>query len=81
MLTAVESTFICTKESLLDEGLHSVDIFTCASSRMSHPEHTSGGSTNKFFQALTPMISRGGLCSTIWSHNAKTFKRVDPEVQ
>ena len=37
--------------------------------------------TNEFFQAFIRMISRRGLCSTIWSDNAKTFKRADHEIQ
>ncbi|XP_029209924.2 uncharacterized protein LOC114973693 [Acropora millepora] len=56
-------------------------IFTCASSRMIHLELTGDLSTNEFFQAFIRMISRRGLCSTIWSDNAKTFKRADHEIQ
>ena len=56
-------------------------IFTCASSRMTHLELTGDLSTNEFFQAFIRMISRRGLCSTIWSDNAKTFKRADREIQ
>ena len=55
-------------------------IFTCASSRMTHLELTGDLSTNEFFQAFIRMISRRGLCSTIWSDNAKTFKRADHEI-
>jgi len=44
-------------------------------------ELTSDLSTNEFFQALIRMISRRGLCSTIWSDNAKTFKCTDREIQ
>ena len=56
-------------------------IFTCASSRMTHLELTSDLSTNELFQAFIRMISRRGLCSTIWSDNEKTFKRADHEIQ
>ena len=56
-------------------------IFTCASSRMTHLELTGDLSTSEFFQAFIRMISRTGLCSTIWSDNAKTFKRADHEIQ
>ena len=56
-------------------------IFTCASSRMTHQELTGDLSTNEFFQAFIRMISTRALCSTIWSDNAKTFKRVDHEIQ
>ena len=56
-------------------------IFTYASSRMTHLELTGDLPTNKFFQAFIRMISRRGLCSTIWFDNAKTFKRADREIQ
>ena len=55
-------------------------IFTSASSRMTHLELTSDLSSSEFFQAFIRMISRRGLCSTIWSDNAKTFKRADREI-
>lgn len=44
-------------------------------------ELTGDLSTNEFFQAFIGMISRRDLCSTIWSDNAKTFKRADHEIQ
>lgn len=56
-------------------------IFTCASSCMTHLELTGDLSANEFYQAFICMISRRGLCSTIWSDNAKTFKRADHEIQ
>lgn len=56
-------------------------IFTCASSRMTHLELTGDLSTKEFFQAFLRMISRRGLCRTIWSDNAKTFKCADHEIQ
>ena len=42
---------------------------------------TSDLTTNEFFQALIRMISRRGLCKTIWSDNAKTFKSADRQLQ
>ena len=48
---------------------------------MVHLELTSDLSTNAFLQALNRMISRRGLCSTIWSDNAKTFKCVDRQIR
>ena len=48
---------------------------------MTHLELTGDLSTNEFFQALILIISRRGHCSTIWSDNAKTFKRADREIQ
>ena len=56
-------------------------IFISTSSRKTHLEFASDLSTNQFFQALIRLISRRGLCSTIWSDDAKTFKRVDREIQ
>lgn len=56
-------------------------ILTCASLRMVHLELTSDLSTNTFFQAFNRMISRRGLCSTIWSDNAKTFKCADRQIR
>ena len=56
-------------------------IFTCASSRMTHLELTGDLSTNEFFQAFIRMISRRGLCSTVWSDNAKTFRSADRKIQ
>ena len=58
-----------------------VCIFTCASSRMVHLELTSDLSTNVFLQAFNAMISRRGLCSTIWSDNTKTFKCADRQIR
>ena len=42
---------------------------------------TSDLTTNELFQALIRMISRRGLCKTIWSDNAKTFKSADRQLQ
>ena len=58
-----------------------VCIFTCASSRMVHLELTSSLSTNEFLQAFNRMISRRGICSTVWSDNAKTFKCADRQIR
>ena len=58
-----------------------VCIFTCASSRMVHLELTNNLTTNEFLQAFTRMTSRRGLCATIWSDNAKTFKAASDEVK
>ena len=56
-------------------------IFVCASPRITHLELTIDLSTNEFFQTLIRMISRRGLCSTIWSDNAKMFKSADRKIQ
>ncbi|XP_022807808.1 uncharacterized protein LOC111344814 [Stylophora pistillata] len=56
-------------------------IFTCASFCMTHLELTGDLSTKEFFPAFLRMIGRRGLCRTIWSDNAKTFKCADHEIQ
>ena len=48
---------------------------------MVHLELTSDLSTNAFLQAFNRMISRRGLCSTIWSDNAKNFKCADRQIR
>ncbi|XP_031560001.1 uncharacterized protein LOC116296171, partial [Actinia tenebrosa] len=58
-----------------------VCVFTCASSCMVHLELTNSLTTDEFLQALSRMTSRRGLCSTIWSDNAKTFKAASKEIQ
>ena len=70
---------VCTRESRLIESLRlhlHVRFFS-----QDHLELTSDLSTNEFSQALIRIISRRGLCSTIWSDNAKTFKCADREIQ
>ena len=49
---------------------------------MVHLELTKDMSTSEFLQAFNRMIGRKGLCETMWSDNAKTFKSAerDPEV-
>ena len=54
---------------------------TCASSRMVHLELTFSLSTEKFLQAFSCMTSRRGLCHTVWSDNAKTFKAASNEIR
>ncbi|PFX31375.1 hypothetical protein AWC38_SpisGene3829 [Stylophora pistillata] len=56
-------------------------IFICASSRMTHLDLTGDLSTNEFFQTFLRMISTRELWRTIWSDNAKMFKRADHEIQ
>ena len=69
------------------ENLTSTKAYICtfmyACSRMTHLNLTTDLSTNKIFQALIRVISGRWLCSTIWSDNAKMFKRCrsrDPTV-
>ena len=58
-----------------------VCLFTCASSRMIHLELTHSLTTDEFLQAFSRMTSRRGLCHTVWSDNAKTFKAASKEIQ
>ena len=58
-----------------------VCLFTCASSRMVHLELTNSLTTDQFLQAFSRMTSRRGLCHTVWSDNAKTFKAASNEIQ
>ena len=58
-----------------------VCVFTCASSRMVHLELTNGLTTDEFLQAFSRMTNRRGLCHTVWSDNAKTFKAASREIK
>ena len=58
-----------------------VCLFTCASSRMIHLELTHSLTTDEFLQAFSRMTSRRGLCHTVWSDNAKTFRAASKEIQ
>ena len=55
-------------------------VFTCASSCMVHLELTNGPTT-EFLQAFSRMANRRGLCHTVWSDNAKTFKAASREIK
>ena len=48
---------------------------------MTHLELTNDLLANEFFQVLIHMISRRGLCSTIWSNNEKTCMSAGREIQ
>ena len=62
-----------------DEQLRKVYIclFTCATSRMVHLELVKDLSTRTFLMAWRRMTNRRGLCHTVWSDNARTFKSAD----
>ena len=49
-------------------------IFTSAASLMVHLGLTNSLQTEEFLQAFRRMINRRGLCISMWSDNAKTFK-------
>ena len=52
-------------------------LFTCANSRMLHLELVNNQSTESFMNAWRRMVNRRGMCHTIWSDNALTFKAAD----
>ena len=65
--TIVKKTYVC--------------LFTFTSSRMVHLELTNSLTRDEFLQAFSRMTSRRGLCRTVWSDNAKTFKAASNEIQ
>ena len=72
-------TSLCKRSFNHTEGV--VCLFTCASFRMIHLELTHSLTTDEFLRAFSRMTSRGGLCHTVWSDNAKTFKAASKEIQ
>jgi hypothetical protein len=56
-------------------------LFTCAVTRAVHLELVSNMTTEWFLLALRRMVARRGMCSIIWSDNAKTFKCAKKELQ
>ena len=56
-------------------------LFTCASSRMIHLELMDSLSTDDFLQAFRRLVNRRGLCQSLQSDNAKTFKAADRTLQ
>ena len=48
---------------------------------MGHLELTNGKMTDEFLQAFSSMTNRRGVCHTVWSHNAKTFRTASREIQ
>ena len=56
-------------------------LFTCAVTRAVHLELVCDMTTERFLLALRRMIARRGMCSIIWSDNAKTFKAANKELQ
>ncbi|KAG8194788.1 hypothetical protein JTE90_017229 [Oedothorax gibbosus] len=68
---------LITKDS---EEKHYILLFTCGVTRALHIELVNSMSTENFILAFRRFISRRGLCNTIYSDNAKTFKRADKEL-
>ena len=56
-------------------------LFTCASSRMIHLKLMDSLSTDDFLQASRRLVNRRGLCQSLQSDNAKTFKAADRTLQ
>ncbi|XP_035222924.1 uncharacterized protein LOC118195707 [Stegodyphus dumicola] len=56
-------------------------LFTCAVTRGIHLELTKDLTTKSFLLAFRRFISRRGLCSLIYSDNARTFKAADAELR
>lgn len=56
-------------------------IFTCAVTRAVHLELAYDMSTNSFLLGFRRFISRRGLCTVLYSDNAKSFKRADRELR
>ena len=52
-------------------------VFTCMASRMVHFEIAQDMSAEEFLLALRRMFARRGVCRTIFSDNAKYFKKAD----
>ena len=63
-----------------DEKVY-ICLFTCAVTRAVHLELVCDMTTERFLLALRRMIARRGMCSIIWSDNAKTFKAANKELQ
>ena len=58
-----------------------IALFVCLSTRALHIELTMGMSTEQFTNAIRKMIARRGWPRRIFSDNAKTFVRVDKDLQ
>lgn len=58
-----------------------IALFTCAVTRAVHLELVSDMSTETFLLAFKRFISRRGLCRTVYSDNARTFKRADQDLR
>lgn len=54
-----------------------IALFVCLVTRAVHLEVVSDCTTESFLNAFARFTSRRGLCSTIWSDNATTFRAAD----
>lgn len=58
-----------------------IALFTCAVTRAVHLELVSDLTTDAFLLAFKRFIARRGICSVIYSDNAKTFKRAEKDLK
>ena len=82
--------FMCPTSGFLHVGQWTVKdtgdkvcicLFTCAVPRAVHLELVCNMTVERFLLALRRMIARRGMCSIIWSDNAKTFKAANKQLQ
>ena len=55
-------------------------LFTCAVIRAIHLEVVTDLTTESFLRSFRRFISRRGMCSTIYTDNALTFKKANKEI-
>ncbi|XP_015926265.2 uncharacterized protein [Parasteatoda tepidariorum] len=60
---------------------HYILLFTCAATRAVHLELVNSLTTENFLLAFRRFIARRGLCSVMYSDNAKTFKRAELDLK
>lgn len=58
-----------------------IALFTCAVTRAVHLELVSDLTTDAFLLAFKRFIARRGICSVIYSDNAKTFKKAEKDLK
>lgn len=58
-----------------------IALFTCAVTRALHLEHFSNLTIAEFLMAFRRFTSRRGICKTVYSDNAKTFKKTEKDLQ
>ncbi|GBN08581.1 hypothetical protein AVEN_264859-1 [Araneus ventricosus] len=63
------------------DNINYIVLFTCGVTRVVHLEMVHNLTTETFHLALRRFIARRGLCSEIWSDNARTFKKAELELK
>ena len=71
--------FVRAKKDKVEKAY--IALFTCDVTRAVHLELVSDMSTETFLLAFKRFISRRGLCRTVYSDNARTFKRADQDIR